>query len=365
MKRVLKVMGLGLIVLLAYLFFWPIGIDPIAWDAPKDKGYVGDFAPNTDLADLELLDIGDIHGPEDVASRVIDGSLYLFVSSQDGLIRKINAASGQVTTMADTGGVPLGLEFDAAGNLIVADAFKGLLSVAPDGTVTTLTDKVGDSPILYADDLDIGPGGVIYFSDASTKFGAQAAGQTMKASLLEIMEHGRTGRVLAYDPASGETSLIMDNLSFSNGVAMGPDGQSILVNETGEYRIHRIWISGPKKGQSEVIIDNLPGFPDNINPGAEPGTYYVGLISRRSEFLDNMSGKPFWRKFAWRLPESMKPKAVDYGFIIHIDASGNVLRSWQDPSGAYPQATGAHAPGDGYLYISSLSADKLGRKPLN
>ncbi|NNE58967.1 MAG: SMP-30/gluconolactonase/LRE family protein [Hellea sp.] len=364
MKRALKITGISLALLLAYLFFWPVPIDPVSWEAPEDKGYVGDFAPNNELAGLELLDIGDIHGPEDVASRVIDGQLYLFVSSQDGLIRQINADTFEVTTLADTGGVPLGLEFDTDNNLIVADAYRGLLSIAPNGKVATLTNAIGDSPILYADDLDITPDGVIYFSDASTKFGAEAAGQTMKGSLLEIMEHGRTGRILAYNPATKQTVLIKDNLSFSNGVAMGPDGKSILVIETGEYRIHRIWVSGPKQDQSTIIIDNLPGFPDNINRALEPGTYYVGLISQRSKFLDDNSTKPGIRKFAWRLPAFMKPKAVDYGFIIHIDADGNILRTWQDPSGSYTQATGAHAPGDGFLYISSLNAYKLGRKKL-
>jgi len=172
MKRALKFLAGFIVLLIAYLLLWPVPIDPVSWDAPEDKGYIGGFAPNNDLANLELLDIGDIHGPEDVASRTIDGQLYLFVSSQDGLIRQINTATMDVTTLADTGGVPLGLEFDSDHNLIVADAFKGLLSISPSGEVTTLTDKIGDSPILYADDLDIGPGGVIYFSDASTKYGA-------------------------------------------------------------------------------------------------------------------------------------------------------------------------------------------------
>ncbi len=364
MKRAFKVLGITVLLLAAYLLFWPVPLDPVAWNAPEDKGYVGDFAPNTKLANLELLDIGDIHGPEDVASREIDGELYLFVSSQDGLIRQINAASGDVTTFADTGGVPLGLEFDTDNNLIIADAFEGLLSVTPDGTVTTLTNNINGSPILYADDLDIDPKGIIYFSDASVNFGAKAAGQTMKGSLLEIMEHGRTGRVLAYNPKTQKTTLIMDNLSFSNGVAMGPKGKSILVNETGEYRVHRIWVKGPKKGQSKVIIDNLPGFPDNINQ-APNGDYFVGLVSRRAKMLDDMSASPFMRKLAWRLPEFMKPKAVGYGFIIQMDAAGQVKQTWQDPSGAYPLTTGAHAPGDGFLYISSLGSDKLGRMPFN
>lgn len=362
MKSALKA-ALGVFVLLlAYLLLWPVPLDPVSWDAPVNAGYVGDYAPNDRLAGLQRIDIGDVHGPEDVVAREIDGTLKLFVPSQEGQIRIIDPEAGTHALFADTGGVPLGLEFDAQNNLIVADAFRGLLSISPDGEVTLLTDEVGDTPILYADDLDIGPDGVIYFSDASTKFGAKAIGKTMDASLLEIMEHGRTGRVLAYNPADGTTKVIKTDLSFSNGVAMGPDGQSILVNETGEYRVLRIWVDGPRKGEMDVILDNLPGFPDNINRGPD-GTYYLGLISQRSKALDDLSTKPFMRKVVWRLPPAMKPKAVDYGFIIQIDADGNVIKTWQDPKGEFEQITGAITPGDGWMYLSSLHAKDLARRP--
>ena len=262
--------------------------------------------------------------------------------------------------MADTQGVPLGLEFDQMGNLIVADAYKGLLSVSPAGEVDVLTAHVKNSPILYADDLDISSEGIIYFSDASTKFGAEALGSPLQGSLLEILEHGRSGRLLDYDPTDQSTRLVMDNLAFANGVAMGPNDDSVLVIETGEYRIHRYWLQGEKQGQSEVIISNLPGFPDNINR-APNGHYYVGLVSKRSTELDKMSGSPFLRKITWRLPEFMKPKAQDYGLIIEMTATGDVIQTWQDPAGSYPATTGAHAAADGHLYISSLTAKSLAR----
>ena len=118
-------------------------------------------------------------------------------------------------------------------------------------------------PFEYADDLDIADNGVIYFSDASTKFGAKDNGTTMAASLLEIMESKGTGRVLAYDPRTMQTRTIAKGLVFPNGVAMHPDG-SVLVNETGRYRVLKI---DPATGQMTDWITNLPGFPDNINPG--------------------------------------------------------------------------------------------------
>lgn len=362
MKSMIKGVAGVFVLLLAYLLLWPVSVDPVSWDAPVNEGYVGDFAPNDRLSGLERIDIGDIHGPEDVAAREIDGTLMLFVSSQVGQIRMINTETMEHTLFADTGGVPLGLEFDADNNLIVADAYLGLLSISPDGEVTILTNEVAGTPILYADDLDIGPNGVIYFSDASTKFGAEASGSTMGGSLLELMEHGRTGRVLAYDPVDGSTKVIKTDMSFSNGVAMVSDGQSILVVETGEYRVLRIWVDGPRKGEMDVVTENLPGFPDNINRGPE-GTFFLGLVSQRSKALDDLSAKPFMRKVIWRLPAAMKPKAVDYGFIIQMDVDGNVIKTWQDPEGSIPQITGAITPGDGWMYVSSLHAKDLTRRP--
>lgn len=348
-------MGLALLSM-AYLSFWPVAIEPVSWDAPVNKGYVGDFAPNTELANLERLSIGDIHGPEDVVMH--QGKLY--VSSQEGKILEIDPAANTHLEFADTDGSALGMEVDAAGNLIIADAFKGLLSVAPDGTVTVLTDEVDGTPILYADDLDIDQEGVIYFSDASTKFGAQAIGSTLAASLMEIMEHKGTGRLLAYDPATKQTRIVKDGYVFSNGVALTEAGD-ILMNETGMYQLHRI----SPDGTSRVIMDNLPGFPDNINrgPKLDDGreTFLLGIISQRSKWLDDNSDKPAARKVAMRLPAAMRPQSVSYGLIVQIDAEGEILKTWQDPTGDYPNATGAIIAEDGYMYVSSLTAPDLAR----
>ena len=349
------ILGLGL-----YLTLWPVPVSPVSWEAPANAGYVGDFAPNRNLANLERLSIGDLHGPEDVVWY--EGKIY--VSSQSGTILEIDPEADTHRVYAQTGGSALGMEMDAAGNLIIADAYRGLLSVAPDGSVTVLTVEVDGTPILYADDLDIAANGVIYFSDASTKFGAKAAGSTLAASLLELMEHGGTGRLLAYDPATKKTSIIREGYVFSNGVAMSESGD-ILVNETGTYQVHRV----SPNGDSRVIMENLPGFPDNINRGPKMAdgteTFLLGLVSQRSKWLDDNSNNVVVRKIAMRLPEFLRPKSVSYGLIIQIDVEGTVLKTWQDPSGDYPEATGAIIAEDGYMYVSSLTAPDLGRMKIN
>jgi len=365
MKTMLK-LGIVVILLLAgYLTLWPIPIAPQAWQAPADNGYTGDFAANTRLANLDRIPLLEgVHGPEDFVVVQEDGREIVYATSQTGVILRIDTERRTSSVFANTGGVPLGMERDAAGNFIVADAFRGLLSISADGrAVEVLTDEVNGSPILYADDLDIAPDGVIYFSDASTKFGAQAAGSTLAASLLEIIEHGKTGRFLSYDPATGETAIVATGYSFANGVAMCPDGDCFLGAETGSYSIDRIYVAGPKKGQSERFIENLPGFPDNINRGSEVDgkqTYWVGLAAPRAKVLDDAAQSPFARKMMQRIPQAWQPAAVPYGHVFQIDENGKVLQSLQDPQGGYPTTTGA-VESDEWLYVSSLETHDLGR----
>jgi sugar lactone lactonase YvrE len=258
-----------------------------------------------------------------------------------------------------TEGRPLGIDFDSKGNLIVADAFRGLLSIAPDGSITELATTAGGIPIRYADDVDVAADGKIYFSDASTKFGAKEAGGTYEASLLDINEHGGHGRLLVYDPATRETKTLLDGLNFANGVAVSHDQTYVLVNETGSYRVIRYWIAGPKKGKAEPLIKGLPSFPDNISTGLD-GRYWVAFVSPRNALIDKLSGKPFLRKVIQRMPAFVRPKAVPYGHIIAMDGDGKILIDLQDPDGEYPINTSV-TEAEEYLYIGSLVAPVLAR----
>ena len=85
-----------------------------------------------------------------------------------------------------------------------------------------------------------------------------------------------------------KSTLLLDSLYFANGVAIAPDNSFVLVNETYMYRIHKYWLKGEKAGTSEIIIDNLPGFPDNISSNGE-GLYWVALFTSRNEFIEKTS----------------------------------------------------------------------------
>jgi sugar lactone lactonase YvrE len=355
-KRILWSLLVIITVIILYFLVWPVPIDPVAWEAPQNPGYTGTFAVNERLKGIETFPIADNHGPEDIA---LDSQGRIYAATHEGRIVRLNADGSNPENWVDTKGRPLGIDFDSMGNLIVADAIKGLLSIAPDGTITELATMADGVPIRFADDVDVAANGKIYFSDASTKFGAKESGGTYEASLLDLMEHGGHGRLLVYDPSTGVARTLLDGLNFANGVAVSHDQSYVLVNETGGYKVIRFWIEGPKKGKFETLIGSLPSFPDNISTGHD-GRYWLAFVSPRNPLVDKLAGKPFMRKVIQRMPAFMRPKAVAYGHIIAIDSKGKVLVDLQDPDGSYPINTSVIETKD-YIYIGSLVAPVLGR----
>lgn len=356
LKRIFWTLLIIIVVVVLYFVAWPVPINPVAWKAPSNPGYIGPFESNELLRDIQLLSIGDNHGPEDIA---LDSQGRIYASTYEGRIVRLQADGSNPENWVETGGRPLGIDFDNNGNLIVADAFRGLLSIAEDGTITELVTVADGIQVRYADDVDVGSDGKIYFSDASTKFGAREWRGTYEASLLDLVEHGGHGRLLVFDMADGSTKTLADNLNFANGVAVSHDQSYVLVNETGSYRVIRYWLTGPQKGQAESFIEGLPAFPDNISTGLG-GRFWVALVSPRNALIDNFSDKPFMRKVIQRMPAFLRPKAESYGHIIAVDRDGKVVEDLQDPNGSYPMNTSVTETED-YLYIGSLVAPDLGR----
>ena len=72
--------------------------------------------------------------------------------------------------------------------------------------------------------------------------------------------------VWAYDLDTGAGGLWYDRpLDFANGMALSPDGKSLLVCETFSRRITRIEIAADGgAGAATVFADDLPGLPDGI-----------------------------------------------------------------------------------------------------
>ena len=371
MKNLLIKISLGLgsvvLALVAYLGLWPVPVDPVSWDAPVAPGYVGDHASNTRLANLQMIDLAGEIGPEHVVVAK-DNKLYAAVAS--GKILRMNLDGTGQETFATTGGRVLGFDFDAAGNLIAADAFKGLLSISPDSKTSSLTSAVGaenkGDPIRYANSVIVATNGKIYFTDASQRFSPAQWGGTFEASVRDIIEQSATGRVLEFDPTGKTTRVVATGLSFANGVALTQDQASIFVNETGKYRVWKIDLKADNidlkttkdSALAKVFIDNLPGYPDNLMRGLD-GKIWLGFTKPRNPVIDNMANKPWLRKLSLRLPRALWPVPKAYGHVIAFTEDGKIVADLQDPSGSYPETTAVTETTD-RLYVQSLHAKGLG-----
>lgn len=347
-----KLLGLVVVLIAAaalYLAVTPSPIDPLAWEAPTAPAMTGVLEPNDTLMKAELLGQGQIHGPEDTA---VDAQGRVYAGLHDGRVVRIGT-DGAVETFVETGGRPLGMDFDAAGNLILADAYKGLLSIDPQGQIKVLATEAGGVPFRFTDDLDIASDGRIYFTDASSKF-------EQPDYLLDLLEARPHGRLLRHDPASGVTEVLLEGLYFANGVALSANEDFVLVNETYRYRITRYWLKGEKAGQHDVFIDNLPGLPDNLQ-GDRAGTFWVALPSPRKSDADFLHRNPWLKAQLAKLPRALWPKAVAYGLVIALDENGKIVRSLHDTSGSHLRLITSAKPVGDYLYLGSLENDRIGK----
>jgi sugar lactone lactonase YvrE len=352
MKKV--ILGIvGILVLLIVVFLVQSApIDPAAYTPARAPELGGVLAPNNLLQSAELLARGKINGPEEVA---VDGQGRVYGGTQDGKILRL-LPDGRLEVFAETKGRPLGLQFDKNENLIVCDAYKGLLSIDPQGKIKVLATTAEGGPFKFTDALDISSGGTIYFTDASSKY-------QQDEYLYDLLESKPHGRFMSYDPATGQVRVLLSNLYFANGVALSRQEDFVLVNETYRYRIVRYWLKGPKAGTQEIFIDHLPGFPDNVSSNRQ-GTFWLALFTVRNEAVDKLHPYPFLKAQMSKLPKAFWPKPKPYGLVLALDENGNITRSLHEPTGNHlKEITSAREYG-GYLYLGSLHNDRIGKYKL-
>ena len=269
--------------------------------------------------DLQQIAVGNVNGPEAIA---FDDNDLMYTANEDGRIIVLNSDGSNPHDFAQTGGRPLGLKFDSNGNLIVADAFQGLLSIDTAGQISMLTSGYGGLPFMLTDDLDIGSDGTIYFSDASS---------VNNLNNLNNDWGQANGRLLSYNPNTDVTNLLLDNLYFANGVALSPDESYLLVNESAVNHIRRYWLTGPNAGQTEVFsnVSQFQGLPDNITHNGE---------------------SLFW-------------VATFFGPVIALDNNGQILYQLNFDSNLFTENTSAIEYND-TLYLGTLHDSIIGKIPI-
>ncbi|MCX5480802.1 SMP-30/gluconolactonase/LRE family protein [Kaistia geumhonensis] len=327
-----------------------------AVDAPGSP-----YALNDRLRSVEIIGLGEIEGPEDV---ILDRHDNLYCGTRHGdIVRFLGPDHKRSEIFAHIGGHPLGMAFDRDDNLLVCIGGMGLFQVAPDKTVTKLTDEtnrswtsiVDDSRLRLADDVDIAPDGRVYFSEATIRY-------EQEDWATDALESRASGRMICYDPRTGRTHTEIPKLVFANGVAMCPDGQSFMFAESWTCSISRYYFDGPKKGTIEKVIDNLPGYPDNINRASD-GNYWMALLGMRGPALDLALKMPGFRKRMARrvAPDQWLYPNINTGCVVKFNEKGEILDSLWDLGGLnHPMITSMREH-RGWLYLGGVSNNRIGR----
>ena len=332
---------------------------------PVGVGSNAPFVQNDRLAGVSLIGLGRIEAPEDV---ILDRHDNLYAGSRHGdIMRFFPPDYEKMEVFAHIGGQPLGMAFDRADNLYVCIGGMGLYRITPDRKVEKATDETNrslrsvndDSRLRLADDLDIADDGRIFFSEATVRY-------EMHEWPVDGLEARGNGRIVCYDPRNGTTRTVLRGLKFPNGICVERGSQSILFAETWGCCVKRYWFDGPKTGQVEMVMENLPGFPDNINLASD-GNYWLAMVGMRSPALDLAWRMPgFRRRMAKRVPidEWLFPN-INTGCVLRFNDKGEVLETYWDLAGVnHPMITSMREH-KGYLYLGGIQNNRIGRLKLD
>ncbi|MDT0201398.1 SMP-30/gluconolactonase/LRE family protein [Nocardioides sp. AE5] len=287
------------------------------------------------------------HGAEDVVvatSGPDEGAVY--TGTEDGMVLRISHDGRRIDRIAETGGRPLGIELFDDGSLLVCDAHAGLLRLDPrSGRLDTLADAIDGVPFAFCNNAAVATNGDIWFSDSSTLYGIEEWKD-------DLVQHTRTGRLLRLD-ACGELEVVLDGLAFANGVALGADETWVVVAETGARTLVRHWISGEREGEREVMVADLPGYPDNIARGSD-GLIWVSIASPTDPVVERLQRSPMpLRRAATRIPEALQPKPKRTVRAQAYDEHGTLVRDLDLDTPDFHMVTGVREH-EGRVWLGSL-----------
>jgi sugar lactone lactonase YvrE len=270
----------------------------------------------------------------------------VFTGTADGAIWRVHDDGGRIDRVADTGGRPLGIEIDVDGRLLVCDAEKGVLRVDPGtGAVETVVDRVAGVPMAFCNNAAVADDGTVWFSDSSTRYGIDHWRE-------DFVQDTATGRLLRRD-TDGEVDVVLDGLRFANGVALAADASYVAVAETAARTVVRRWLTGPRAGERDLLVDDLPGYPDNIARGSD-GLIWVSIASPRDALVERIQHAPkLLRRSVTAVPRAFQPQPRRTVRAQAFDAEGRLVHDVDAPADDFHMVTGVREH-DGRLWLGSL-----------
>jgi gluconolactonase len=221
-----------------------------------------------------------------------DGAVF-FSDVYNGIIYRVGA-DGEARAWAKTG-APNGHKILADGTHLVCDGSQhAVLRLDASGKILGKASSEYDGkPLRAPNDLTLDSVGGFYFTDPGGSNAQNPIG------------------TVHYVDAQGKTHLVVEGLAFPNGVAIRPDGRTLLVAESNHNRILSYDIIKPGRVGRMRVFANLPtkdgeqiaNEPDGICLDRE-GNLYVAHYGMRQVQVLGPQGKLLRRYAAGNLTTS-------------------------------------------------------------
>ena len=178
-----------------------------------------------------------------------DGRLFC-VEPPTGKVLEI-LADGALRELANTGGIPAGLQLHADGSIWIADMKLGILQVHADGRVVHIVREFDAKPIRGCNDLCFDSRGNLYFTAPAGSNDQHPTGEVYRRS------------------ADGVIERIESGYAFCNGIAVSADDQMLIVAETFTKRLWAYDLDDRGRSSNKRVFAMLPGEhrggPDGID----------------------------------------------------------------------------------------------------
>jgi len=331
----------------------------------------GALKPNQILEKAET--IGQFEAPEDLAT---DGTT-LYVADGAAVLR-LDAAAAPTEVRRFDRPITALCCLPGGGMAVALGGREVQVFATPSAPKATMTFADGSMNAINA--LSPGAGGTLVATDGSTA-------RPPEQWVHDLMERGRTGRVLILDIASGSVRTIASGLHYAFGACTS--GDAVLVSESWQHRVVAI----APDGSQRAVLDNLPVYPSRLAPAASGGfwltafvarTQLVEFVLRENAYRRRMmaeidpeywiapklkSGQSFLEPMQGAHIKTMgvvKPWAPprSYGLVIRLSASGVPLYALHSRVDGVNHGVIAAVEMNGALFAIAKGPGRLLRMPL-
>ena len=259
----------------------------------------------------------ELESPEDLASDgasvwIADGHRILRL--EGGRPAEVAVLDAPITALAALPGGGFAVALDGRAVRIVGGAHDGRTWDAADGR-----------PFNAINALSATPDGKLLATDGSQN-------RPYAQWSHDLMELGRSGRLIELMPADGGAREIATGLSYAFGACATADG--VWVSESWRHRL--VSFNGGKAGTT--VLDRLPAYPSRLTPAAGGGYWLTAFIAR-TQLVEFILREPGYRK---RMMAEIDPRhwvapalGASTTFLepmqgAHIKTMG-ILKPWAPP----------------------------------